>query len=120
MKWTAENRVKAGVTGGIEAVVKAISTHIDSANVCFAGCGALNNMSFNNGKNTDKTKIIDNKMKWTVENQEKAATVGRIETVVKAVNTHIDNAGVCEQGCGALRNMTKDNSKNTKTQNIMK
>ena len=41
----------------------------------------------------------------------KAGTAGGIETVVKAINTHIDNAGVCENGCGALRNMTVNNSK---------
>ena len=29
-KWTAENRVKAGATGGIEAVVKAINVHINN------------------------------------------------------------------------------------------
>ena len=42
----------------------------------------------------------------------KAGTVGGIEAVVKAVNTHIDNAGVCEWVCRALINMT-DNGKNT-------
>ena len=44
-----------------------------------------------------------------------AAAVGEaggIETVVKAINTHIDNADVCEQGCGALWSMTI-NGKNT-------
>ena len=38
----------------MEAVVKAINTHIDNADVCENGCGALNNMALNNGKNTDK------------------------------------------------------------------
>ena len=50
MKWTAENEVKAGAARGIEAVVKAINTHINNADVCYAGCGALNNMTANNGK----------------------------------------------------------------------
>ena len=45
--------MKAGAAGGIEAVVKAINTHINNANVCYQGCGALWNMTFN-GKNTDK------------------------------------------------------------------
>ena len=36
----------------------------------------------------------------------KAGTAGGIDAVVKAINTHINNAGVCEQGCGALCNMT--------------
>ena len=46
-----ENEVKAGAAGGIETVVKAISTHIDNADVCFRGCGALCNMTIN-GKRT--------------------------------------------------------------------
>ena len=36
----------------------------------------------------------------------KAGTTGGIEAVVKAINTHISNAGVCEAGCGALWSMT--------------
>ena len=41
----------------------------------------------------------------------KAGAAGGIEAVVKAINTHINNAGVCVQGCGALLNMTINNSK---------
>ena len=47
--------MKAGAAGGIEAVVKAINTHIDNTNVCEQGCGALMSMT-SNGKNTEKTK----------------------------------------------------------------
>ena len=46
--------MKAGTAGAIEIVVKAINTHIDDANVCEEGCGALRNMALN-GKSTDKT-----------------------------------------------------------------
>ena len=42
--------MKTGIVGGIEAVVKAINTHIDNVDVCFVGCGALLNMTLNNGK----------------------------------------------------------------------
>ena len=49
--------MKAGAAGCIEAVVKAINTHINNAGVCDRGCGALNNMTANNGKNTDKTQM---------------------------------------------------------------
>ena len=42
--------MKAGAAGGIEAVVKAINTHIDNAGVCKWGCGALWSMINNNGK----------------------------------------------------------------------
>ena len=54
MKWTDENEVKAGAAGGIEVAVKAINTHIDNADVCEKGCGALGSMTANNGKYTDK------------------------------------------------------------------
>ena len=60
MKKTAESIAKAGTAGGIEAVVKAINTHIDNDVVCENGCSALNNMTVNNGKtlnNTDKSEI---------------------------------------------------------------
>ena len=49
------NRVKAGAAGGIEAVVKAINTHIDYAGVCQHGCGALWSMTLN-GKKLIKCK----------------------------------------------------------------
>ena len=41
----------------------------------------------------------------------KAGKAGGIEAVAKAINTHINNAGVCEQGCGALWSMTVNNGK---------
>ena len=46
--------MKAGAARGIDAVVKAINTHIDNVDVCEKGCGALSNMTFNNGKNAVK------------------------------------------------------------------
>ena len=36
---------------------------------------------------------------------------GSIETVVDAMCTHISNPDVCENGCGALWNMTVNNGK---------
>ena len=56
MKWTAENQVKAGAAGGIEAAVKAINTHINNAGVCEKGCGALINMTVNGKNNWIKHK----------------------------------------------------------------
>ena len=35
----------------------------------------------------------------------KAGETEGIETVVKAINTHISNANVCQMGCAALVNM---------------
>ena len=40
------------------------------------------------------------------DNEIKAGKVGGIEAVVKAINTNITDVDVCEQGCGALCNMT--------------
>ena len=47
--------MKAGTGGGIEAVMRAINTHINNAGVCEWGCGALLNMTINGKNNTDKT-----------------------------------------------------------------
>ena len=40
---------------------------------------------------------------------------GIVETVVKAIDTHIDCIDVCEVGCGALMNLTANNSKKNAT-----
>ena len=55
--------MEAGTAGGIEAVVKAINTHIDNVDVCKKGCAALVNM-LNNGKTLIKqqTNQIVNEM----------------------------------------------------------
>ena len=46
--------MKVGAAGGIEVVVKAISTHINNVDVCYAGCSALWSITINNGKKIDK------------------------------------------------------------------
>ena len=50
----------------------------------------------------------------------KSGAVGGIETVAKAMNTHIDNDYVCQQGCGALWNMAEGNGKNIGKDNKLK
>ena len=100
--------MKTGAAGGIETVVKVINTHISNADVCDEGCYALGNLTGDNCKSNDnhnKTDKIE-----TAENQVKAGTAGGIEAVAKAINTHINNSGVCEQGCGALYNMTAESA----------
>ena len=104
--------MKAVEAGGIEVVVKAINTHINNAGVCYQGCDTLRNMTEINGKSTDKIKQANKQIKWTAENRVKAGEAGVIETVVKVISTHINNAGMCKQGCRALLGMIKDNSKN--------
>ena len=49
----------------------------------------------------------------TDENRVKAGAAGGIEIVVKALNTHINNADVCFHGCAALMNMIFNNGKNS-------
>ena len=41
----------------------------------------------------------------------KAGTAGGIEAVVKAINAHINNKGICRFGCAALEKMVLRNSK---------
>ena len=47
--------MKAGAVGGIEAVVKAINTHINNADVCESGCNTLWIMTVNGKKQLNKT-----------------------------------------------------------------
>ena len=54
---------------------------------------------------------MNNNMRQTDENKEKAGAVGGIEAVVKAINTHIDNLDMCKNGCGLLGDMILDNGK---------
>ena len=75
--------------GGIEAVVKAMQTHAQSADVQQEGCRALRNSSFNHAEN--KARIAD---------------AGGIEAVVAAMQTHMQSAEVQRKGCRALRNLS--------------
>ena len=42
----------------------------------------------------------------TDDNKVNAGRAGAIDVIVSAMRTHSNNAGVCEQGCWALRNIT--------------
>ena len=76
--------------------------------MCYVGCGALFNMTLFNGKILASQY---NKNEWIAENRVMAGEAGGIETVVKAINIHINNVDVCGYGCSALWNMTVDNGK---------
>ena len=61
-------------------------------------------------------------MKWhstgfTADNQVKAGRAGAIDAIVSAMKTHSNNAGVCDAGCGALKNITVNGTSHTHTQN---
>ena len=43
------NKVKIASVGGIEAIIKAMSTHSDNAAVQDKACGALNHLAANDG-----------------------------------------------------------------------
>lgn len=45
-------------------------------------------------------------IKLSAGNQAKAGEIGGIETVLKAMNTHLYNNKLCVNGCCALWNMT--------------
>ena len=85
MKRTAENKVKAGAAGGIDAVVKAINTHIDNAGVCECGCSALLNIS---DANTSLQKEVCEK--------------GGLDVLLRVLKTHPDNVNVSELCCSAI------------------
>ena len=40
----------------------------------------------------------------------KAGAAGGVDAAVKVINTHINNADVCEWGCSALWNTTEGNA----------
>ena len=48
--------MKAGAGGGIDAIAKAINTHISNAGVCKQGCSALLVMAVNGKKTLDKAQ----------------------------------------------------------------
>ena len=42
-----------------------------------------------------------------------AGKAGAIEVIMKAMSLHMDNAGVCEYGCVALKNITLNGRQTT-------
>lgn len=47
---TAENQAKIGELRAIDVIMSALTIHLNNANVCYNGCGALMNIALNNGK----------------------------------------------------------------------
>ena len=47
--------MKAGTAGGIDTAVKVINIQVENIDACFAGCGALYNMTLSNCKSTNLT-----------------------------------------------------------------
>ena len=53
--FTDDNKVMAGGAGGIDVIVSAMKTHSNNAGVCYYGCGALINITANNGTSQQHT-----------------------------------------------------------------
>ena len=81
----AENKVKAGTAGGIEAVVKAMNTHINNANVCKNGCSILWNIYEGN---------------TTV--QKEVCKKGVLDVLLRILKEHSNNQNILGSCCGAV------------------
>ena len=55
---------------------------------------------------TTTTRCNDTFTGLTDDNQVKAGRAGAIDVITSAMKTHSNNAGVCEAGCWALKNIT--------------
>ena len=96
------NRNEARKSGAIEAITNMMKIYINDVDICLIGCSVLMDISMN-GKRilvSLKQKIhlnntADNKI-WT----EKGGRA--IKVILDAMNTHINNAKVCENGCWIL------------------
>ena len=77
--------MKAGAAGGIDAVVKAINTHINNVDVCKQGCGALWNMSYR-----------------SVSLQKEVCEKGVLEDLLRVLREYTDNVGLSETCCAAI------------------
>ena len=90
---SAENQKLIAAAGGIEAAVAAMKQHASNGWVQMNGCGALQNIAYNNA-----------------ETQSLIAAAGGIEAVVAAMKQHASNARVRKYGCGTLWAIASNNS----------
>jgi len=82
----AEIKIRIASAGGIEAVVEAMQTHAQSADVQQNGCRALCSLANSHA-----------------ENKIRIAGAGGIEAVVAAMQTYTQSADVQQRGRGVLR-----------------
>ena len=57
---TADNEVRAGEAGAIDVILNAMRTHINNADICKWGCGALMRITVNGKQNTQTMKCESN------------------------------------------------------------
>lgn len=78
-----------------------MNTHINDSGVCYACCGAINNI----------TTCIDTLIIYLVytfllvADQASACEAGAIESILKAMNQNISDYKICKLGCGVLNNI---------------
>lgn len=97
-----ENKIRAGKIGAIAIVVKAMNTHIDNTDLILQGCNTLINTTVN-GKMT--YILFRLKLIFIEENILAAGKARAIETIVKAINKHANNANICESAYRVLLNL---------------
>jgi hypothetical protein len=74
--------------GVIDVILKAMTRHERSADVCEAGCGAFWNLTASD------------------DNEVRLMEKGIADVIMKAMTIHEDNVDICEAGFGALRNLS--------------
>jgi len=79
-------RDQIGYAGGCEAVVSAMTTHLDNLEVCKIATAAMRSLSY--------------------KHKEPFSASGGCEAVVEVMNTHITNLLICVEGCAAIQNLS--------------
>ena len=98
----------------VEWDVKQLNSSISYSEVCSFYLGQLAENCSSSSLNGTILIAISTCIKLfhscpAIENRVKAGTAGGIEAAVKAMNTHIHNPDVCENGCTALTCMAVEN-----------
>lgn len=92
---TAENRSQIWKAAGIEAIVKAMNKHMDSARVLSHSSLVLSNLAFGNA-----------------EIKEAVGALGGISAICEGMKKHKDSQAVQARGCLALRNLCFQSDEN--------
>ena len=92
----------------IELVLNAMRTHSSNSRLCEAGCGALRNITANNGKQIEAQTERNDFQNITANSKVKAGKEGAIKVILDAMRTYSNNSMVCYNGCGALCNIASN------------
>ena len=89
-------------------ILNVMRTHINNSEVCYAGCGALMNITYNNGKQIEAQTERNDFQNITANSKVKAGKEGAIKVILDAMRTYSNNSMVCYNGCGALCNIASN------------